>query len=327
MTPSCIYILFLSYHILAEMSDADGVPFRDYFEFPNPHLWIIDHNRVHCPTDCFLSTNENVQYTQVSTGETSVPAIFSLQLWMRHNCRSPLCCKGQSQCALYTSSIVSSRHRYGYGTYTWLWRTAFNAKGNHDSWSCVILHREDDDVTFRISICQPSPYSCVIMVRSGVKLYRHVVRIRKNVSERPTFCRIDWHANSITWYIDNDFTAAVTKNDIDIPNEPLHIKFIIKPFIQGMEVLPKTPDCSIVMHMFMFRYQLRPINHDGAIPRTDELRTYSEMSNSDIESVLFSFLLFCIIFIGICANWYFRKCMEHVQADYGYIKLIEDANG
>jgi len=225
---------------------ATGISFTETFRIFDESLWYKDVDHLHCvaldsgdydATRCVhrLTNNVNIHHDKGDRPYSE------LQITMRSDCRGQHCCTGGT-CTKFNSGAVMSEETFSYGSFRFIARleiyAGFMESKMFDAVACFGLEKagKNDkgqvmhgDVLILMCICAKEPKTILVMCAKEKFFKKKYVQIGHSVTDRSLIYRIDWHPNSISWFINGDEIYSMTSPEDLIPQHPLRIKIFVFP--------------------------------------------------------------------------------------------------
>jgi len=199
--------------------------FVEQFFAPNTKLWDLNNKRLQCNPDgyeCVFLTQSNMRWT-------TFKGMGILRLRFTNFCYGNHCCSKSDYCTPYTSSALTSKKTYGYGSYRWhatASRTFLN-EANATIYSCFSVETHEND-EIGMSICSfsrdPSVVSIALNGGQGVETHTELFRLDFNANETNAWYRIDYQEDSIAYYIDGVLIRKLRSDEgIKIPHKQMKV--------------------------------------------------------------------------------------------------------
>jgi len=308
---------------------ADGDAFVDDFSHYDESLWSKDDDYIYCTgSSCEMIREDHLQYTYIDKTDGWKELIIR----MTHGCKGSFCCE-DGICANYTTGSLTSRHKYGYGSFRFLALAAladhrFQQEGTHDAWSCVSIATKMTSLAYAhtgFGMCVPSqnPWSVMCTAMHGEIQRSEEFALHYNAAKKPSWFRIDWFPDEVSFFIGGHYLTTMKPPDIRVPDIPMHIKISIGP---QERVLPSdapepTIDDEVEFNMRLFRVRYHKLKEIEYLTNKEELFVMDDSTLSTFTILSFAGIG-CIISIGIywMWNWWEKR---RVKYNGGFYTLLE----
>jgi len=336
LSKSLYYIfLFILSYTFAKEKRLKGQSFSSEFsDTMQMDIWQMEHNVFHCTTQCVVMNEDNLRLVSVDHPSDPIgdAKLIYLEIWMKNDCITSkgknYCCRGAGRgtCADWISGQISSRKKYGYGSFIFMMRSAVETPlTKHTIWSCAALQRLEDDglyINFRISLCFPNPYTIVMNARSGDKHWKEAVHLSYDASKEITIYRIDWTPVAIEWYIKTELIGRLSHKEFPIPNRAMSIKLMLLPGVP-LEVEKPPRNWKAIMNVFKITYFEFARDKDGKVKFQTELMHLGETEPGPFEftSCILGSIIVLIFFIWVSIESYQRIKRRLIEVRAGYAML------